>query len=200
MGGEPAEERPRAVAREPPPGEHGRGEQRARREPRRRAQVPRAAERREQQVAQIVGDPDEGLEQAPVRGSVLAEAGRGLRDGALEHSRRSVVERMCERRRRVDPLQAVLLERQRAQERRADRPRVDRRADVVAEARQRQLGRPHPAADRVGGLEHQHRTARPRKDDRRCQSVRAGTDDDGVGHRPSVLSGLGRQALAREPR
>ena len=48
--------------------------------------VPRAAERREQQVGQIVGDPDERARTGAGSGSVLAEAGRGLRDGALEHT------------------------------------------------------------------------------------------------------------------
>ena len=70
-------------------------------------------------------------------------------------------------------LEPVLGERQRAEERRADAERVDRRADIVDEARQRQLGRARPAADVSARLEHQHRAPGARQRDRRRQPVRA---------------------------
>ena len=67
-----------------------------------------------------------------------------------------------------------------AQERRGERERVDRRADVVPEAGQRQLRRARAAADRRGRLEHAHRAARPGERDRGGQAVRARADDDRV--------------------
>ena len=54
---------------------------------------------------------------------------------------RAVVERVGERGRRMDQLQPVLGEGRLAEERRPERHRMDRRADVVDEARPRQLGR-----------------------------------------------------------
>ena len=90
----------------------------------------------------------ERAHQPPVPAGVGAERGRRLVDRADEQRRGPVVERMRERGRRLDPLDAVLLERHRAQERRGDRERVDRRAHVVDEPGQRQLGRPATSADR----------------------------------------------------
>ena len=80
----------------------------------------------------------------------------------------------------MDELEPVLGQRQRAQERRGERVRVDRRADVMDEAGEGQLGRARPSPDRVGGLEHLDRAARAGEHDRRGQPVRAGADDDGV--------------------
>src|SRR4029077_20622704 len=54
----------------------------------------------------------------------------------------AVVERMCKRGRRMDPPPVEITE-----DGRARGERMDRRADVVPEAGQRQLLRPHPAAD-----------------------------------------------------
>ena len=61
----------------------------------------------------------------------------------------------------VDELQPVALEVGLREERRDRGERVDGRADVVAEARQRELRGAGSAADRVGGLQHQHGAARP---------------------------------------
>ena len=55
---------------------------------------------------------------------------------------------------------------------------MDRRADVVHEPRQGELGRPTPAADRVLTLDHADVESRPREHDRRGESVRARADDD----------------------
>jgi hypothetical protein len=57
---------------------------------------------------------------------------------------------------------------------------VDRGADVVAEAGQRELGRARAAADGVLRLEDEDRAAGLREGDRGRQPVRAGADDDGV--------------------
>ncbi len=94
---------------------------------------------------------------------------------------------MRERSLGLDPLDAVLLERHRSQERRADAERVNRGADVVTEAREGQLGGPRAAADRGRRLEDEDGAAGPREHDRGRQAVRPRTDDDGVGHSASTL-------------
>jgi len=57
---------------------------------------------------------------------------------------------------------------------------MDRRADVVAEAGQRQLRGARPAADRVPRFEDEDRASRLGEGDGGGQPVRAGADDDGV--------------------
>ena len=89
---------------------------------------------------------------------------------------------MGERRRRVHPLDAVALERHRAHERRRGRERVDRRADVVDETGQRQLGRAAAAADRLLTLEHADRKPGAGKDDRRAEPIRPRADDGRIRH------------------
>ena len=189
MRGEPAEERPRTVAGEPPPGELSRE---AARRPN-RATARRCRGRRSGASSRSVrssATSDEGLEQAPVRGAVLAEAGGGLRDGALEHSRRAVVERTG----RAAPASGSTpgrAPRAAASAGTASRPPAD------ASPSRRRGGSPAASARRCAARRRACRRprspaskGRPREHDRRGQPVRAGADDDGVGHRPSVLSGL----------
>jgi hypothetical protein len=57
---------------------------------------------------------------------------------------------------------------------------VDRRADVVPEAGERQLGRARAAADAVLRLEDEDRASGLRESDRGGEPVRAGADDDCV--------------------
>ena len=57
-----------------------------------------------------------------------------------------------------------------------------RRAHVVKEARKRELGGAHTAADRAARFEHDDRTAAPRELDGGNEAVRTRSDDDGVGH------------------
>jgi hypothetical protein len=57
---------------------------------------------------------------------------------------------------------------------------MDRRADVVDEARQRQLGGANAAADGLLGFPHEHASARPGQRDGASEPVRPRTDDDGV--------------------
>src|SRR5437763_1316479 len=95
---------------------------------------------------------EQGLHQAAIGGCVGAErrtsgvetllprqAGSLPHCGALEHCRCAVVERMGERRGRMNPLQAMVSERERAKEGRGDRHRMDGGAEVVLEAGKRQL-------------------------------------------------------------
>jgi hypothetical protein len=80
----------------------------------------------------------------------------------------------------MDPGEAVLGEGQGAQKRRRERHRMDRRADVVDEAGQGELGRARAAADRRLRLQHDDGLARACEDDRRREAVRTGADDDGI--------------------
>ena len=68
--------------------------------------------------------------------------------------------------------------------------RVDRRADIVGEARAASAPRSgRAAAGRAGGLADQHRAPGPSQHDRRRQPVRAGPDDDGIVHSSGSLPG-----------
>ena len=58
---------------------------------------------------------------------------------------------------------------------------MDRRADVVPEARQRQLGAARAATDFFLALDHQHACACARERDRRGEPVRARANDHGYG-------------------
>ena len=96
------------------------------------------------------------LHQAAVGGGVVAEP-RGRRpDGTLQHRRLPAVERVGERDVRVDPLQTVLFQRQRAEEGRGVAQRVNRGAEVVDEAGKRDLCRPRAPADGALAFEHGH--------------------------------------------
>jgi hypothetical protein len=96
---------------------------------------------------------------------------------ALDEERRSVVERMRERGRRVDPLDVEI---ELPEERRRCRERVDRRADVVPEPGKRQLERARAAADRVLRLEDADGPSSLSERDGGSEPVRACADDDRV--------------------
>lgn len=106
--------------------------------------MTRRAQRPKQVAHQPVAGPVERLEQAAVGSGVGAEAACRLFDRALQHHRRAVLERVGERRLRLHQLEAVLGQRQAAQERGRERKRMDGRAGVVREARQRELLRAEP--------------------------------------------------------
>jgi hypothetical protein len=97
--------------------------------------------------------------------------------GAADEQGGAVVERMRERRGRLDPVDVEL---ERPEERRRGAERVDGRADVVPKAGERQLGRARAAADAVLRLEDEDRASGLRQSDRGGEPVRAGADDDGV--------------------
>ena len=86
---------------------------------------------------------------------------------------------------------------QRRQRRRADGEWMDGRAEVVAEARKRQLGRVGAAADLVPALDHVHRPPGPGELDRGREPVRAGSDDDCIdgSHRFEATSASERCAI-----
>ena len=93
---------------------------------------------------------------------------------SLEDDRAAAVERVGERRVRVDRARRPRAARSIVgEERRGERQRQDRRAHVVAEPGERQLGGPRPAAGRRRGLVDTDRAPGTGQGDRRGQAVRA---------------------------
>jgi hypothetical protein len=120
---------------------------------------------------------EERLEQTPVRTAVFAKRCCRVVHRAMHEDRATVVEWMCERRRRVDELQSEV---QRAKEGRRGAERVDGRADVVPEARKRQLARACATPDGVLRFQDQDRPAGLSESDRGREAVRPRADDDRV--------------------
>jgi hypothetical protein len=87
---------------------------------------------------------------------------------------------MSEWRGRVDELETVVGEREVAKGRRGCAERVEGRADVVDEPRERELGGARAAPDRLLRLADEDGPARPRERDGGREPVRPGPDDDGV--------------------
>ncbi len=112
---------------------------------------------------------DQRADQSPVRELVAAEPRRRCQQAVLEQDGRPIVERMGRRRTRLDPLDVEL---ERPEERRSQTERVDRRADVVDESRQRQLGRPQAAAELLRGFVNLDLQAGSSQRDRRRETVR----------------------------
>ena len=122
----------------------------------------------------------ERLDELPVRGSIHAQLVTGLVERRPEHDRRLVVERVSHRGRRDDPTKPMGFERQRAKKRGQNPHGVHGRANVVLEARERQLCRACPSSELVTRFQHQHRRSRLRQGDRGRQPVGARTQHDGV--------------------
>ena len=113
----------------------------------RRDRVTRQSEGTEQVGEEQLGILGQRFHQPAIGLGVRTERSGGLLDGPFEHGGGAVVEWVGERRRRVDQLQAMLDERNPLEERRGHREGMNRRADVVHEAGQRQRRRPCAAAD-----------------------------------------------------
>lgn len=84
-------------------------------------------------------------------------------------------------------MESVLIQRQGAKKRRSGGERMHRRADVVNEARQRQLCGASTAAYRFCGFANEHGAARARQSDRGRQTVRPRADDDCIVRARSIL-------------
>jgi hypothetical protein len=89
----------------------------------------------------------------------------------MDETAPSVVERMCQHRRRLDPLEPMCGERQRPEQRRRHRERMNGRADVVDEARERELCRASAAAGESIRFEDDDLSAGLRDDDRGRETV-----------------------------
>ena len=120
---------------------------------------------------------DQRSEEVAVGIGVRTERGGGFFERAVDESRGTVVERMREDRRRLDQRQVEL---ERTEERRSGDQRMDGRADVMAEARERQLCGARSAADRLSRLADPDRAPGLRERDRRSEAVRPRANDDRV--------------------
>jgi hypothetical protein len=78
---------------------------------------------------------------------------------------------------RLDPLEAVLIQRKLAQKGRANRQRVNRRANIVGETGCGQTRRTNSAADRGLRFQNGDRSAASCDGNRRGKTVRSGADD-----------------------
>src|SRR5262245_17926562 len=103
---------------------------------------------REDVACQRVPLFDKRRNQRPVCVLVALKLTRCRLDIAMEENRRSVVERMGERNRWLDPFEAVLAEGECGENGGGHGHRMDRRADVVSESRNREGLRSRAAADR----------------------------------------------------
>ena len=169
-----------ARAREARAGEaRGRAQSRAR-EAHVGAGVAWDAQGAEQVLEQHVPVVDERLQQRAIGIAVGSEALGRLVHGAMQRHCRAVVERMGDRDLGMGELEPVLPQRQATQERRGEREGVDRRADVVPESGQRELGAAQAAADLVRGLEHEHGAPCLGERDRSRQAIGARAHDDRV--------------------
>ncbi len=132
---------------------------------------------------------DELAIRAAIFVAIRVEVGERVVEPATQDHRGSVVERMRHRRGRLDPAEAVVGEGQAAQPGRQDPERMDRRADVVDEARQRRFGAARAAAGPALRLEHHDLRAGLGDADRGGQAVGTGTHDDRVGRGHALAQG-----------
>src|SRR5207253_3392922 len=124
---------------------------------------------------------DDRSQEVSIRVGVLLQLIRRLVERRVHGAGRSVVHRMREHHGRRDPFQPMVVERQRAEERRAGSERMNGRADIVEEPRRRQLRRTYAAADCRLGFVNDDLAPQLRDDDGCGQAVRARSDNDGVG-------------------
>ena len=135
---------------------------------------------------------DERLHQHAIGPAVVAERTRRFIDRAGQDRSRSVVERMGKRQWRLNPFEPIVREWKIAEERRRDGHRVDRRTNVMLEARRVSSAVRVPPP--IVALASKTRTEKPRACQRHgCrQSVRPGADDDCV-----QLAGGGQYRTSR---
>ena len=178
---QPGEQRAGALAAEPSAAEHRRGQQRRRAEAGEQQRVAGEV-RRAEDLRQISASGwwRNGPTSRLYAVASCPKDARGHLQGFAQDDRRLAVERVGNRRARLDPGQPMFGERESRKERRQDPERMRGRADVVVESRQRQLCGAGAAADRIGRLEHEHRRAVARQLDRGREAVRATPDDHGV--------------------
>ena len=82
---------------------------------------------------------------------------------------------MGQRKFRLDPFQSVLRKRQGSKKRRSNRERVNRRANIVKEARQGKLARPRATANGIARLQQQNTKTCSSQTNSRSQPVRPGS-------------------------
>ncbi len=176
VGRDPAEEGAGGLGLEGAPRQSLRRAQRRQPEPRQQKGVVWDAQRRQDVHHQPLPLGHEGFHERAPRPGVGAQGLARRLERPLEHRGAAVVERVRERSGGVDPRQPVLGERERAQEGGAYSERVHRGERIVYEARQGQLLRARPSADRLLRLEQQHRAAGLRHRHRCGQAIGSGAD------------------------
>ncbi len=180
MSGEPGEQCARVLAAEHHRSQEARRPDRAQTEAEERERMAWEAQRSEDRIGDRIPTADERSHQPPVRPGIPAERRAGRADRTFEHRGRAVVERVRQGGRWMNPPEAMLVQRQGSEKRRATTERMDRRADVVNETGQRQLGRAHSPTDSIPRFEHQHPLARARQGDRGRQAVGPCADHDRI--------------------
>src|SRR6266851_3108368 len=138
---------------------------------------------------------DEWLQQAAPALAVATQHRFGVAEIAFESDGSAIVEGMRERRGRVNPLQAVFLQRERRKKWRAGAERMDRGAKIMEETRECELEGARGAAGLRLSFKDIHLRAALREDDRGGEAVGSGTDDAG-----SANHGLTRRLSRNSPR
>jgi hypothetical protein len=136
-----------------------------------------AHERCEQRSFERGPGSDRPGKELSVSVSIYTQTACGRLERAMHDDRRSVVQRVRQRGWRFHHGQIEL---EPTEERRRWDERVDRRADVVPEPRQRQFSSASSTADRRLTFEDANRSSGLRERYRSCEPVRPGADDDGV--------------------
>jgi hypothetical protein len=142
--------------------------------------MARDPDRLEDLGEELRGVLDEGADEVAVRFGVRPERGDGLVDQRREERRRTVVERVRERERRFDPLDAPPLDVDVVEEGRERAHRMDRRTDVVQITGLGELEGARSTADRLVRLEDTDRQPRARDLDRGAEAVRSCSHHDRV--------------------
>ena len=180
MGGVAGEQGPR-----PLPAEGGReargGPEPPEGEPRHHERMARRAERRRQHiVGELSPDANERRMKPPPVIAPRAQPVRGRVERALQDRGGAVVERVRQGRRRLDPRESQVGQREGAEERRGEGERVDRGADVVGEPRQGELVGPEAATHRRLRFPEQRPDPGARQGDRGREPVGTRPDNHGV--------------------
>ena len=179
VSGEPGKQGAGGFLAKGEPRERRRGQQRRNAEP---GEGQRMARSMENGPHEIVGVCDERPEQPAPGGPVRPQGCGRLVDRSLDECRSPVVEGMADRRIGLDDLDATRRKVDRAEERRGEGQRQDRRADVVAVAGERQFLGPRPTPDRRGRLVDVDGSAGAGEGDGRGEPVGARPDDDRIRH------------------
>jgi hypothetical protein len=123
------------------------------------------------------------LEEVSVSVTVGAESGRRDIQGPADGNRTSSFQGMSEREVGLQELYPELIEGESLEEGRSRQERMDGRAEIVMEARQREFLGPHPPADGCRLLEHDDRVPGSCHLDRGSKTVGTRPHDDEIGSR-----------------
>src|SRR3954447_8192346 len=122
----------------------------------------------------------ERFHQPPIRAGIVVQLFRGNIDVFAEPGGGAVIQRMRQWNFRLDPLKTEALQRQRFKKWRTCCKRMDCRTNVMQKAGQSEFGRTRAAADCRVCFVNNNRISRARQCDRGRETVRSGTNYDGV--------------------